>query len=183
MEDVTSRKSKASSAPPPNSNNSRAGGASKYLSNLPSRGLFSSTVISSNPGGMRVYVCDHDTSPPEDQVISTNQTNILIRSLTLKKQKSDSSSKDVKRKATTDNAKGKRAAERTVDGRASAKKPYMIPRSSPTERSSGRTSDKDFQGLTVEKLRVLLRGRGLSTKGKKDELISRLRNDNVDGEA
>lgn len=33
---------------------------------------------------------------PEDQHIQTNQQNILIRSLTLKKQKGESSSKDVK---------------------------------------------------------------------------------------
>lgn len=33
---------------------------------------------------------------PDDQLIKTNQTNILIRSLTLKKQKAESSSKDVK---------------------------------------------------------------------------------------
>uniref|UniRef100_A0A803QY39 DET1- and DDB1-associated protein 1 domain-containing protein n=1 Tax=Cannabis sativa TaxID=3483 RepID=A0A803QY39_CANSA len=45
---------------------------------------------------MRVYVCVHDTSPPDDQQIKTNQQNILIRSLTLRNKKGDSSSKDVK---------------------------------------------------------------------------------------
>ncbi|RZB56661.1 hypothetical protein D0Y65_045681 [Glycine soja] len=44
--------------------NPSSSGASPFLANLPSRGLFSSTVVSSNPGGMRVYVCNHDTSPP-----------------------------------------------------------------------------------------------------------------------
>uniref|UniRef100_A0A7N0U4G9 DET1- and DDB1-associated protein 1 domain-containing protein n=1 Tax=Kalanchoe fedtschenkoi TaxID=63787 RepID=A0A7N0U4G9_KALFE len=40
-------------------------------------------------GHLRVYVSDHDTAPPEEQLIRTNQTNILIRSLTLKKNKCD----------------------------------------------------------------------------------------------
>ncbi|KAL2482605.1 DET1- and DDB1-associated protein 1 [Forsythia ovata] len=47
-------------------------------------------------GGMRVYICDHDASPPEDQLITTNQMNILIRSFMLKNQKSVSCSKDGK---------------------------------------------------------------------------------------
>ncbi|XP_028552377.1 uncharacterized protein LOC110096453 isoform X2 [Dendrobium catenatum] len=71
-----------------------AGGASKFLTNLPSRGLFSSAVLSSNLGSMRVYVCDHDTSPPEEQLIKTNATNILIRSLQINKLRIDS--KDAK---------------------------------------------------------------------------------------
>ncbi|KAB2019246.1 hypothetical protein ES319_D08G284900v1 [Gossypium barbadense] len=41
-----------------------APGASKFLSDLPSRGHLSSTIISSNLGGMRVYICEHNTSPP-----------------------------------------------------------------------------------------------------------------------
>ncbi|KHG28587.1 hypothetical protein F383_11917 [Gossypium arboreum] len=39
-----------------------APGASKFLSDLPSRGHLYSTVISSNlsfAGGMRVYICEH----------------------------------------------------------------------------------------------------------------------------
>lgn len=152
------------------------GGASQYLVNLPSRGLFSSTVLSSNPGGMRVYICEHDTSPPADQKIKTNQTNILIRSLTLKKQKNDCNSKDVKVKATT-NARGKRSVERTGDG-SSAKKANIAPaHSSIRQEGSSSRSSVDLQGLTVERLRILLKERGLSTKGKKDELIGRLKND------
>ncbi|KAJ4972835.1 hypothetical protein NE237_006009 [Protea cynaroides] len=163
---------------------SGGGGASKYLANLPSRGLFSSTVISSNPGGIRVYICEHETSPPEEQLIETNQTNILIRSLTLKKQKSDSSSKDVKGKATTESTKGKRAAERAIDGRTSAKRMHVTSSSGnpQQEGTSTRTIGKDFQGLTVERLRALLKERGLSVKGKKDELIARLKSSRVDGE-
>ncbi|XP_052182540.1 uncharacterized protein LOC127795122 [Diospyros lotus] len=154
------------------------GGASKFLADLPSRGLFSSTVISANPGGMRVYLGDHDTSPPEDQLIKTNQMNILIRSLMLKKQKGDSSSKDAKGTAANEGSR-KRSAERQSDGRASAKKPVTSTQiASQQGTSKSRLPEKDLQSLTVERLRVLLKERGLSLKGKKDELIARLRGTN-----
>ncbi|KAK7330615.1 hypothetical protein VNO77_24813 [Canavalia gladiata] len=146
-------------------------GASPFLANLPSRGLFSSTVISSNPGGMRVYVCDHDTSPPEGQHVKTNQQNILIRSLTLKKQRGDSSSKD------GSDGSRKRTAEKVLDGRASAKKTNNQINSR-QEGSNSQTSNMDFHSLTVERLRAHLKAKGLSTKGKKEELIARLKDAN-----
>ncbi|KAJ6764210.1 DET1- AND DDB1-ASSOCIATED PROTEIN 1 [Salix koriyanagi] len=48
----------------PSDSNPKAAGASRFLANLPSRGFLSSAVSSSNLGGMRVYICEHDTSPP-----------------------------------------------------------------------------------------------------------------------
>ncbi|XP_057767497.1 uncharacterized protein LOC130987822 [Salvia miltiorrhiza] len=140
------------------------GGASKFLANLPSRGNFSSTVLSSNLGGTRVYICHRDTSPPDDQVIRTNQTNILIRSLTLMKQKGDSGSKDGKGAGSR-----KRAAEKSLDGKAAGKKAMS---------STQHGSSQELQSLTVDKLRALLRDKGLSATGRKDELIARLRGAN-----
>ncbi|KAL6973054.1 hypothetical protein U1Q18_027229 [Sarracenia purpurea var. burkii] len=167
-----------SSSGPPSDSNQPAGGASKYLADLPSRGLFTSTVLSSNPGGMRVYICDHDTSPPEEQLIKTNQTNILIRSLMLKKQKGDSSSKDVKVMAGSE-ASRKRSAERALDGRASAKRGTTNTQvGSRQERSKSHVPERDVQSLTVERLRALLKEKGLSLKGRKDELVTRLRSAN-----
>ncbi|TVU03808.1 hypothetical protein EJB05_50656, partial [Eragrostis curvula] len=64
-------------------------GAAKFLSGMPSRGNFSSGSVSSSLGGFRVYVCEHSTDPPEGQVIKTDSTNILIRHLQLKNQKSE----------------------------------------------------------------------------------------------
>ncbi|KAM7254169.1 hypothetical protein ACFE04_031851 [Oxalis oulophora] len=165
--------SSSSTIPPPDLTPATGGGAAKYLVNLPSRGLFSSTVLSSNPGGMRVYICEHETSPPESQQIKTNQVNILIRSLTLKKQKGDNSSKDVKGVAAAEGSR-KRGAERTADGRASAKRANGQGGVNQEVSSSG-TSTKDYPSLTVERLRAHLKERGLSTKGKKEELIARLR--------
>ncbi|KAI5664896.1 hypothetical protein M9H77_24219 [Catharanthus roseus] len=160
------------------------GGASNFLANLPSRGLFSSTVLSSNPGGMRVYICDHETSPPEDQLIKTNQTNILIRSLMLKKQKGDSSSKDGKVIAGKESSR-KRAAEKALDGRGkrASTSTETVSRQDGSKPHLG-GAQKDLQNLTVERLRALLREKGLSLRGRKasiwhceqhDELIARLR--------
>ncbi|KAL1810418.1 hypothetical protein ACET3Z_027408 [Daucus carota] len=163
--------SSSSSAPP---SQSPASGASKFLANLPNRGLLSSsTVYSTNPGGMRVYICEHDTSPPEDQLIKTNQTNILIRSLVLKKRKVDSNSKDGKAVSVAESSR-KRAPERTLEGRTSSKRGVSNTHSQP-EGSRSRAPEKDLQSLTVERLRAILREKGLSAKGKKDELIARLR--------
>ncbi|CAI9113087.1 OLC1v1013626C1 [Oldenlandia corymbosa var. corymbosa] len=162
----------------PSDSKPTAAGAARFLSNLPSRGLFSSTVISSNPGGMRVYVCDHDTSPPEEQLIKTNQTNILIRSLMLKKQKSDSSSKDGKAHAANEcSSSKKRAADRALESRAKrgTTSSQVLTRQ---EGSKSRLPEKDLQSLTVERIRALLKEKGLSLRGRKDELIARLRGAN-----
>nr|XP_010929786.1 uncharacterized protein LOC105051172 isoform X2 [Elaeis guineensis] len=153
-------------ASPARASDRAAAGTSKYLTNLPSRGLFSAD-FSSNLGGMRVYVCDHDTSPPEDQVIKTNTTNILIRALQLSKQRSES--KDVNAKAPAESSRGKRSAFRAYDGRNPAKKANTGSASgiSGQEGSSIGVPEKALQSLTVERLRALLKERGLSLRGKR----------------
>lgn len=50
-----------------------------------------------------LVVCNSD-----EQVIKTNQTNILIRSLTIEKQKNESSPKDLKINGSALNTNGKR---------------------------------------------------------------------------
>ncbi|RHN63374.1 putative transcription regulator SAP family [Medicago truncatula] len=137
-------------------------GASQFLANLPLRGTFTSTAISSNPDRMRVYVCDHETTPP-GQHIKTNQQNILIRALKLKNV-SDSSKK--------------RTAEKVLGASAKKLNNQTTPQQ---EGSNGQTSSRNFQSLTVERLRALLRAKGLPTKGKKEELITRLKD--ADGQA
>jgi len=51
-----------------------------FLLNLPNRGCFVNLnhVKTSTPSS---YICLHDTDPPETQKITTDQTNILIRTL------------------------------------------------------------------------------------------------------
>eukprot|EP00249_Psilotum_nudum_P011209 c23029_g1_i1 orf=198-692(+) len=151
-------------------------GAGQFLTDLPSRGYFSSSaVLPSSPGALRVYICDHDTSPPDEQLIKTDPTNILIRSLTLKKAKRDLTTKE-KGKSPVDSAKGKRPADVIPDENLS-KKVNAGSGSANSRKDCGpnRLSDKDIQRCTVEKLRTLLKERGLPLKGKKEELIARLK--------
>nr|XP_043616359.1 uncharacterized protein LOC122588310 [Erigeron canadensis] len=142
------------------------------LSDLPSKGFFSSSVISTNLGGSRVYVTDHDTSPPGNfrgvlKLIKTDQMNILIRSLVLKQQtKAGSSGKGV----ATKRGSRKRGSERAVDGRASTKRAASESQEEPRSHVP-----ENLDTLTVERIRVFLRERGLSISGRKAELIARLR--------
>nr|CAD1836619.1 unnamed protein product [Ananas comosus var. bracteatus] len=105
-------------APPRSAASSTAAaeGAAKFLVGLPSRGNFSSTIPSSNLGGIRVYVCEHDTDP-QGQIVKTDTTNILIRSLQISKQKSEAN--DAK---AAERGKGKRSGARNSDGRSPAKR-------------------------------------------------------------
>ncbi|EEE53155.1 hypothetical protein OsJ_35980 [Oryza sativa Japonica Group] len=157
--------------------------AGSLLAGLPSRGNFVADSIASSMGGLPVYVCLHDTAPPgmradcsasEGQVIDTDTTNILIRSLQLSKQKNEA--KDVGSRTPGESSKGKRSASRLLDG----KNPSKRANTGSTAGSSAHGelgsvfSEQTLQSFTVEKLRILLKERGLSPKGKKDELIARL---------
>uniref|UniRef100_A0A8I6XJE9 SAP domain-containing protein n=1 Tax=Hordeum vulgare subsp. vulgare TaxID=112509 RepID=A0A8I6XJE9_HORVV len=147
--------------------NPRERGAAKFLTGLPSRGNFSSSSLSSNLGGLRVYVCEHDTNPPEGQVIETDTTNILIRHLQLKKKESEA--KDAGSRTQGESGKAKRCAARSLGVQKSSKKPKLGSSSglpSSEEAISG-FSQHTLQSFTVERLRALLRQRGLTTKGKK----------------
>ncbi|KAG6383756.1 hypothetical protein SASPL_156477 [Salvia splendens] len=164
------------------------GGASKFLANLP---LAATSPRPFSPlawqdanayleGGARVYICHRDTSPPDNQVIRTNQTNILIRSLMLMKQKGDSGSRDGKGAGSSQGSR-KRAAEKSLDGKAAGKKAM-----SSTQHGSSQGNETLYcsviehfrsppfdlflgklQSLTVDKLRALLRDKGLSATGRK----------------
>ncbi|XP_037430327.1 uncharacterized protein LOC119296012 isoform X1 [Triticum dicoccoides] len=111
----------------------------------------------------------------EGQVIETDTTNILIRHLQLKKKESEA--KDAGSRTPGESGKGKRCAARSLGVQKSSKKPNLGSSSglpSSDEAISG-FSQHTLQSFTVERLRALLRQRGLTTKGKKDELITRLR--------
>lgn len=105
-------------------------------------------------------------------MIETDTTNILIRHLQLKKKESEA--KDSRTPG--ENGKGKRSAARSLDGQHSSKKPNLSTSGLPSsEEAISGFSQHTLQSFTVERLRALLRQRGLPTKGKKDELITRLR--------
>ncbi|XP_062203514.1 uncharacterized protein LOC133905768 isoform X2 [Phragmites australis] len=151
------------------------GRAANFLAGLPSCGNFTDSNIAHSMGGLKVYLCLHDTAPPEGQVVKTDTNNILIRALQLNKQKSEA--KDASCKTPGESSRGKRNAARNLDGKNPSKRPNTgsSAGSSAHEESSSGFSEQTLQSFTVEKLRSLLKERGLSPKGKKDELIARLR--------
>jgi hypothetical protein len=149
-------------------------GAAPFLRNLPSRGCFTQPATSTS-GQLTVYVCQHDTAPPEEQLIKTDSTNILIRALTLGKKKGKvetKAAKDNKGKV-VEETKGKRPAERVAEEKPVAKR-ANIGSGSAAEGGSSRLQEKDLQVLTVQKLKAMLKERSLPQKGNKDELIARL---------
>ncbi|KAJ6672248.1 DET1- AND DDB1-ASSOCIATED PROTEIN 1 [Salix viminalis] len=89
----------------------------------------------------------------------------------LNKQKGDSSSKDVKGVAASEGSR-KRGAEKALNSRASAKRGNNQIGSLQDE-SDTLTSDKEYYSLTVERLRALLKERGLSPKGKEGKYESK----------
>eukprot|EP00899_Mesostigma_viride_P010621 jgi/Mesvir1/19560/Mv07032-RA.1 len=159
------------------------------LAGLPSSGNFTkvapgSAIVGPPP---RVYICVHDTNPPEDQRVKTDATNILIRALTLKKEK-----KAKEKLAKVEDTKGKRPADSSFEDKAPHKRQNVLGMSTagglqtkkggegtPAACASsggvggGREHDQ-LAALTVESLKVMLREKGLPTKGRKDELVSRL---------
>ncbi|KAG2629117.1 uncharacterized protein LOC120699396 isoform X2 [Panicum virgatum] len=151
------------------------GRTSSLLAGLPSTGNFTESNIASSMGGLKVYICLHDTAPPEGQVVKTDTNNILIRALQLNKHKSEA--KDASCKTPGESSRGKRNAARNLDGKNPSKRPNIgsAGGSSAHEEPSSGFSELLLQSFTVEKLRSLLKERGLSPKGKKDELIARLR--------
>lgn len=138
-----------------------------FLADLPSRGNFTRAACVT-AAAVPVYLCDHDTRPPDDQVIKTDSTNILIRALSLKKLRDEAAkAKEAKGKA-AEESKGKRVAEGSADFHPNKKQNTV-------EGGGSKYSDKELQSMTVEKLKVLLKVLGASVKGKKDELIARVK--------
>ncbi|KAH7667064.1 DET1- and DDB1-associated protein 1 N-terminal [Dioscorea alata] len=113
---------------------------SRRGSEIPSRAsfpwLFSSIILSSNLGEMRVYVCDHDTALPEEQVIKINGMNILIKALQINKEKKK---------------KGKRSVTRTLESRSLSKRANTGGSLSTSRQGSSNTpSEKILQFMTIE---------------------------------
>ncbi|KAG2561920.1 hypothetical protein PVAP13_8KG216604 [Panicum virgatum] len=150
------------------------GSAGKFLAGMPLRGNFSSASILKITIFILILACKISLLFLEGQIIQTDSTNILIRHLQLNKQKNEV--KDSGSRTPGETTRGKRSAARSLDVNNSAKRANLgtSSRSSVYETIS-RFSQHTLQSFTVERLRALLRQSDLSTKGKKDELIARLR--------
>ncbi len=136
----------------------RSGSFMLALDTLPSRGLCSSARPALH-GAPRVYVPVHDTAPPADQVVRTDGTNLLIRSLTQHREREERA-----RKAGAD--------KRSADGAAPA--PAAKRPATEVTLPAGPITAAAARGLTVPQLKAALQSKGLPVGGKKEDLLERL---------
>ena len=126
------------------------------------------------------YIADHDTAPPESQIVKTDPSSLLIRSLQIRKAREEGSKK-AKRPFATD--KGKRPAnEIPAQDQNTAKQVKQNsknvgeagPSSSVPAPSRGYFTKLGLQAKTIKDLQAILRNWSLTTSGRKEDLIQRI---------
>lgn len=137
-----------------------------FLEGLPVRGNLTEGAVCLSKR-VPTYVCDHDTSAPAHQVITTDTTNILIRSLRIKRGKEEGSKQDRA-------GNGKRTADSPLDNLARPQK-RAAGKGKEEEPKGQKMSEKELEALTVDKLKALLKEKGCTVKGKKEELLARVK--------
>jgi hypothetical protein len=141
---------------------------SGLLDNLPSSGTCTAARPGSH-GGLAPYVAAHDTAPPAEQVIGTDSTNLLIRTLTLKKEREERARKEAegagkgKRKEAEGGGAGGAGGGAGGSGAPAAK------RAAPDEggEGGGVTTRAAARGFDVKQLKAALQKRGLPVSGNK----------------
>lgn len=162
----------------------RAG--AEWLSGLPSRGH----LVNVERGFVKLrapkpYLCDHDTTPPANQVISSNPSSLVFMELLNSKRR---------RAAQAASANNSRKEQETVDKRQyshinqgnscedPASKRFRLSGTAGTSEGCTENSSSSIINYTVEQLRKrtvseirdVLRLRQLPLTGRKEELISRI---------
>ena len=102
------------------------------------------------------YVAAHNTSPPKGQVVTTDQSSLLIKCLHKKNVRSSDRSRPKRQAPEQEPASNKRR----VDGSSS---------STVTVYARG-----GLETMTVKQLQEILNSRGKPTRGRKLELIERI---------
>jgi hypothetical protein len=130
------------------------------------------------------YIAAHNTAPPPDQVVKTDPTSLLIKSLQSRKAREEG----MKKKTTRQPAdKGKRQAEGAADGEASksAKRGPGASGSGPSTASAQAgpsslpPSETEYSiellsKKTIKDLQAILKAWSLPISGKKDDLVRRI---------
>lgn len=133
-------------------------------------GLQAGAVFFSAPAS---YIAMHDTSPPSSQVVMTDPSSLLIKSLQARKGKKAVTKRDVK---------GKRSAEQEASGRIVAKKSAIEgsasgsrPSAVGQEQQQGQQSSRsELEAKTVKELQNILQSMNLPVSGRKGALIDRV---------
>ena len=128
------------------------------LDNLPKRGLCSAARPALH-GAARIYVPVHDTAPPADQVVRTDGTNLLIRSLQLHHEREERARKAGGEKRGADGGAAAPAAKRPAAE-------VTVP--------AGPITAVAARSFTVPQLKAALQSKGLPVGGVKEMLLERL---------
>ncbi|GAB4820663.1 hypothetical protein N2152v2_007709 [Parachlorella kessleri] len=148
------------------------------LGNLPSRG----TLTCIQPGAAFTapptpYIAAHDTAPPENQVVRTDPTSILIRALQSRKAKEDAKKKakaaDKGKRPIEDGGEVGRASKRAADGAGPSNAAAVAGPSVPAP-SEAQFTKLGLQAKTIKDLQIVLKAWNLATGGKKEDLINRI---------
>jgi len=164
-----------------------------FLADLPSFGAFSKyTGGPSQHGCVPRYVCDHNTDPPDGQYIKTDETNILIRSLSKKKKvppvqkpqekppdPASGSKRDVKGKRPADEESGGARLTSNMLDDFSAKRLKTAMQESTTTTTRRESESDSLENMTKTQLVALCKSSGLATNGNKEQLIERLKSAGV----
>lgn len=134
-----------------------------------------------------LYIADHNTAPPVNQVVKTDPSSLLIK--TLQKQVPK---EDPKRKGARASDRGKRPAEGPAEGDPgnAAKRGPGVSGAGPSNAAGPSTSaaagpsipqpaEADYnrlrlQSKTVKDLQAILKAWGLPISGKKEDLVVRI---------
>mmetsp|Transcript_6868 Transcript_6868/g.17302 ORF Transcript_6868/g.17302 Transcript_6868/m.17302 type:complete len:127 (-) Transcript_6868:59-439(-) len=118
-----------------------------FLENLPSRGLLTDVVKEDAPmGEIPKYVAAHPTDPPSDQVITTDKTNILLRSLCKKTKKTNLS---IEKGKSSESSSSKRP--QNGDNTPSSKKQKTSATKKSSDSSSSSTSTSTSTSTSSQK--------------------------------
>jgi hypothetical protein len=139
---------------------------SGLLLNLPSAGTCTAARPASHGGLPPTYVAAHDTAAPPEQVIGTDATNLLIRTLTIKKQREESARKEAEAAG-----KGKRKEGESGGAGGSGSGAPAAKRAAVEEGGSGGAGGALTRGaarnLDVKALKAELAKKGLPVGGNK----------------
>eukprot|EP00887_Chlorella_sp_A99_P001386 scaffold8.g1386.t1 len=156
------------------------------LEGLPSRG----TLVSIQPGAVfsappAPYIADHDTAPPVHQVVRSDPTSLLIRTLHTKKAKEEAKRKQAKAadkgKRPADDGEGGRSAKRPAHDAAGPSGGGAGPSGAGPGTAAGlppptqtHYTKLGLQSKTIKELQAILKSWNLAVSGKKDDLIARI---------
>lgn len=114
------------------------------------------------------YVAVHDTSPPHGQIVTTDPSSLLIKSLKARK-----SGQQIRKKQIAVD-KGKRPADGQPEGQQGSKKRGVAEDASTSRQGAVTYSKIQLENKTVKDIQKILQEMGLPVSGKKEVLVQRV---------